>query len=656
VHGNDSLLNIARLVYFDVAGRALIFKPQVISMNFRRLVTRQDTIYTAGFIAILAVGIVLRCYQLLMGRSLWEDEAHLALNFISKDYIGLLKPLEYIQAAPPLFLLTTKTFALLTGYSAVGLRMLPFLTNVLTLPLFYYVLKDLCSSRLAALAGFFLFAINVPVIYYSSELKTYGVDVAVFVLIAFLTVSQNRWVAVRRYMLLAVAGSLSLLYSNVAFIILFCAALCMAPEWIKNKQVGRKDIRVLAIWAATLVAYYLLFIFHHPYAAAQRSNYMFAFPPLPLFSDAFNRFVAVSFNDIIHDQLLYAPHRYGAGYLMCALLITGIVYAIYRKQYKILFLGVVPMLLHFTLSLFHIYPFWGRLILYTVPSLMLLTANGMSGLIILLPKLIKPAGALAVGIACAVVLSLQSVQNFPLWFREIRPAIAYINRNYPNAPLFITTPYTLYKYYQTLGVAKNDHYEGIPWNIDKQQYDKTVWGTNGNYLLLHADDTTVDGYGRVLSALKASGSIVKQFRYKTYVVSEVRSQQTDPGAVIINTHSFQPGNVFDLNGEQVAAIWTGTIESKPIALAKGSYKYAIYSKGTPVAGVYPQLAVSFGDLNGNVLFFTTADYKAYEGSLTIDRDTAISIRVKLCNDAENQVAKEDRNAFIHHIVLSRLSG
>ena len=51
---------------------------------------------------IIGLGIILRLVQYLYNRSLWLDEASLALNVIEKSFSGLLQPLGYDQMAPPL--------------------------------------------------------------------------------------------------------------------------------------------------------------------------------------------------------------------------------------------------------------------------------------------------------------------------------------------------------------------------------------------------------------------------------------------------------------------------------------------------------------------------------------------------------------------------
>jgi hypothetical protein len=54
---------------------------------------------------IIGLGIVLRLTQYVFNRSLWYDEANLALNIIDRSVLELFQPLDHDQGAPIGFLL-----------------------------------------------------------------------------------------------------------------------------------------------------------------------------------------------------------------------------------------------------------------------------------------------------------------------------------------------------------------------------------------------------------------------------------------------------------------------------------------------------------------------------------------------------------------------
>src|SRR5215216_3972810 len=76
-------------------------------------------------VAVLLVGTGLRLFHYLLGRSLWLDEARIALNIASRGWTELLEPLAYDQSAPLLFLWGLKGFTVALGVHEWALRALP---------------------------------------------------------------------------------------------------------------------------------------------------------------------------------------------------------------------------------------------------------------------------------------------------------------------------------------------------------------------------------------------------------------------------------------------------------------------------------------------------------------------------------------------------
>ena len=108
---------------------------------------------------IIATGIFLAIYQFIFNRSLWIDEAMLAHNIISKDFLELLKPLDRMQAAPIGFLFVEKLSVLTFGKNEIALRLFPLISFLFTIPFFYLLSKKLTSNNIIALisTSFLLF-------------------------------------------------------------------------------------------------------------------------------------------------------------------------------------------------------------------------------------------------------------------------------------------------------------------------------------------------------------------------------------------------------------------------------------------------------------------------------------------------------------------
>src|SRR5688572_7392603 len=95
----------------------------------------------AWFAACLALGLGLRCYHYLRNPSVWHDEAALMLNVLDKGYAELLGPLQFSEAAPPLFLWLEKAVSLVLGDGTLALRLVPFLASCASLAGLAWVAK-----------------------------------------------------------------------------------------------------------------------------------------------------------------------------------------------------------------------------------------------------------------------------------------------------------------------------------------------------------------------------------------------------------------------------------------------------------------------------------------------------------------------------------
>ncbi len=101
---------------------------------------------------LMLLGALLRLRQYLTGRSLWADEAMLALNIVNRDFAGLLRPLDYDQGAPIGFLLVEKIFNSILGKNEFALRLFPLLIGLISLWLFYLLLKQMTGSERSRVA------------------------------------------------------------------------------------------------------------------------------------------------------------------------------------------------------------------------------------------------------------------------------------------------------------------------------------------------------------------------------------------------------------------------------------------------------------------------------------------------------------------------
>src|SRR5690349_22225807 len=97
-------------------------------------------------IGMILLGVILRLRQYGTGRSLWIDEAMLALNIVNRNFAGLFKPLDYDQGTPLGFLLIEKFFNVILGKNELVLRLFPLMMGLAVLWLFYLLLNQITSG------------------------------------------------------------------------------------------------------------------------------------------------------------------------------------------------------------------------------------------------------------------------------------------------------------------------------------------------------------------------------------------------------------------------------------------------------------------------------------------------------------------------------
>ncbi len=595
------------------------------------------------FFAIFTGGISLRLFQYLMGRSIWEDEAHLALNFFNHTFVQLFQPLDYIQAGPILFLLGVKLFAAIFGYGEAALRALPFLFSIATLPLIYYIVLELTRSRIAAIVGFYLFSVNLAVIYFSSELKPYALDLSMYLLLVYVAVTQHPFVIRRRQLLLAISGCLALLLSNVAFIVVFCVVCWNVLNWFRSRSIKRNELVTIGVWAFVFLINYFTFIYDHPATEAQRTNYAFAFCPTDILSCEFLTFMKKTINETFFTLLLYISKRFYFQYVLLLVFFFAIRRLYRNKEYAIVIFICLPVIIHLLLSALHFYPFWYRLILYLVPCFICLVALGVSEFFhFLRQKLNRHFAVAAAGLMC-YFFTEESLRQFPLWYREIKPSIEYVNAMPSKMHLYMAEPAHAYEYYYASGYAKKTVFRKIPWKVESNELLELLEDETSESMIFYIPEK----YANVVKDLEKKGMVLHTFEYKSYGVAIIKRQPEKLKSKKLDYRYFDSTLVFQEDNS--VAIWNGTVESKETRFMAGNYVAVVTSRGTPVNEIYP---INTLYLNKQKLgSFTSRDVFSRDTfNFTVDTSTAVRIRVSLENDS--QTAQQDRNTFLKSIVIS----
>ncbi|UTW63406.1 glycosyltransferase family 39 protein [bacterium SCSIO 12741] len=608
-------------------------------------------IHSLLFYAILAIGLGSRLYHYLMGRSLWEDEAHLALNLLDRSFWELTEPLDHLQIAPVLFMLATKIMTSIFGYGEMALRSVPFMSSVLTFPLFYFISLKITGNRRISLLAFFLFAVCLTPGYFASELKPYAVDLAAYLALVYITISDHRLVAKYRNLWLLIAGSIALFMSFTSVIILICIGAYTLTQWIRDKKIDKKQFAVFASWVAVLLFNYLFFIANNPHRkSSEMMNFWdSAFMPINPFSAEFLSFIQIQYKQVFFDLLLNISPLYGFYWVIIAFIVGFVGYAIKSKNRAIYGLVVLPIVIHLILSSFHIYPFYRRLILDLIPPFILIVAIGCYQWANILGKRIHISLFWIVVLISAYQFSIKSYHEFPQWYREFKPSMEYVNNLPDSVSLFVTTPINTVRYYEKTGQLKPKTIIPLNWNLTFQEVESRTLGLPNNSVLLYNLDQLANSE-EIHSKLEYSRRIMDQFSFKNYGVTVIKSESENQ--IRLNHTSFHEYNVISIDEEKLVAIWDGFVETKALKIEPGHYKCTVACKGTSLGNVFSEVAVKLN--NSQVQSITcTSDFKLFEKNIEIT-DSVSVFQFELLNDSSDQVTHEDRNVFINSMSLQKI--
>ena len=429
----------------------------------------QFNIKNISFI-LIAFGTLVRLVQYLSNRSLWADEAVLALNIIDRSYAQLTQPLDYEQGAPIGFLIMEKTAVNLFGNNEYALRLIPLIAGIGSLFVFYQLAKILIPKTAIPIA-LALFASLPHLIYYSSEVKQYSSDVAIALLLFLLLLPLTREKLKRNLIIkFSLIGAIAIWYSHPAIFILAGIGLTSLILTLHHRQLEK--IKPLAIifssWFLSFILFYWLSLSKLTGDSDLMTSWSKAFPSSPLdiiwLLDALGKF-------------FYKPLGFQAwmdGLAIIAFIIGCV--ACWRRQKSTLLLLLSPLLMTLAAAYLQKYPFRSRLLLFLTPFFILLIAEGMSYII----KKTRNSRRQWVGIVVVFLTALLLWQPIvsagylviqPKWRSEIKPVLSFIKTyQQPEDILYVYQRgiYQFLYYAEKYGYQEGDYILGVD---DLDKYD-----------------------------------------------------------------------------------------------------------------------------------------------------------------------------------------
>lgn len=387
---------------------------------------------------LVGLGVLARLVRYLSNRSLWRDEAALALNIVDRSFAELLTPLDYDQVAPLGFLWLARAAVALFGTSEYALRLVPLLAGLGSLVLFHRFVREFLGRGEAAVA-LALFGLSEPLIFYASEVKQYSSDVFVCLLVLWPGARiLCRGASPARLGALAAAGLLGVWFSIPA--VYTCGAVggtlilqaLLEKRWLQ----ALLFVLISAGWLGSFAGQYFPFL-----KGAQANSYLAEswdtfMAPAPSFGSAALRWYRENAFALFNDPLGFPSVEIAA-----LVFLAGAVVGLQRQRLLPLLLigpvglALVASMLGFmpfpTSAEYHLseryYPFYGRLLLFLAPPLIAAMGAGLAALLQTGGARWAHVGALA-GVLLVAMPVVQLVRNTltPPRIQETRPLVAAI--------------------------------------------------------------------------------------------------------------------------------------------------------------------------------------------------------------------------------------
>jgi hypothetical protein len=326
----------------------------------------------AAYLLILT-GTLPRLIHFLSGRALWLDEVQAAHAILVKPAAQFLEPLDLLQIAPPLYVLSQKVFMAVAGVNVYSVRLLSLMAGAGTLLILWPVLKRICTPG-GALRALAFAAFSQHLIYYSGECKPYALDAFLAVALLWLTLLPGRRGAIL-FGLTAAAG----VWASIPLVFVVTglggARLIRALYERRGREAGFW-FAACAFAAGSFLIYCLLFVFplkNYHNAIGYMSDYWkhgyMPFPPRSLFELRWFRERVFLF--------LEMPGGFTLTGLALFTVLTGAV-DLLRRQFWIVIALIAVLAAALLASGLRAYPFHGRATLYLAPFLFLLAGQGVA--------------------------------------------------------------------------------------------------------------------------------------------------------------------------------------------------------------------------------------------------------------------------------------
>lgn len=430
--------------------------------------------------ALLIAGIGFRLLFYFQNRSLFIDEGAIASEIVGNPFSAFLAPLKY-QFAPPLFSALVKVQTLIFGSNEYALRLIPLFAGLGSLFLFYSILKKHFIG-LAYLFPLAVFALALPFLHYATECKQYSTDVLSTILL--LTVFYKyRTAALKKSEILTggLLGALLIWFSMPVVFILFGIGIYLLVDRIVDGKNWMDIAGMILIWLLSFGIYFFKILVQDiglDSLSAYHNEYFFPLIPSSIEELKIAGTLLISFLTTMLRGTVIAQ-------MLGLLLFSFGIIQFWKVDRKILLVLLLPLLATILASGLGYYSLLSRLILFSMPLILIVLAGGIQ--LIIQKTTIYLQGVLLL----SMILVIGNFSCFDYIFQrfeidEVRPVLEYVHTQQnsegnirPSVYIHHTgiTAYNFYQYhhddkgkYQLQQVTEGDWRDDLTALVAKQAY------------------------------------------------------------------------------------------------------------------------------------------------------------------------------------------
>ncbi len=324
---------------------------------------------------VFLTGISLRLLVYWQGRAFFLDEANVVRIIDGNDYADFFSPLE--QFIPPLLSIVFKLCTDLFGVSEYSVRLFPLLIGIISLFLFYHLIRKIIDHPFIRLFLLWVFSCSYLLVQYAAEAKQYGVDVFVTIFLFNFFIDKNGIINIpkkwREGILITII--LQWLSMSTIFVLSGIGMAYMYQCWKQKEIKNNVHILLSAAWIWLLnffIYYYFILSYGASDVVMQVYHAKYFLPFIPLGADEISQWWNIQ-EEILNSTI---------GKTAIAI-IFGIVFimvgwiSIARKNIVLLILFSCPIFFAWLASSLGYYSLLPRLALFYLPISLCFIGKGL---------------------------------------------------------------------------------------------------------------------------------------------------------------------------------------------------------------------------------------------------------------------------------------